>query len=191
MADNDLNVRLKRAIKFLKEGDKVKCIIDWERRYKLMRTHTAAHVLASTMHKELGALITGNELGEDKTRFDFNLGQTIEVVFVCPDGSTSNVKANCPETPVVTEVVEKEKPFNQNIISILLGVLLIGALFVLWERRRIVVNRKENDAEVAKLRGYIITARDKGFKDDYIKKLLSNSDWPQKNIDRAFKELQI
>ena len=57
----------------LKEGDKVKCIIDWERRYKLMRTHTAAHVLASTMHKELGALITGNELGEDKTRFDFNL----------------------------------------------------------------------------------------------------------------------
>src|SRR3989338_2611371 len=44
----------------LKEGDKVKCIIDWERRYKLMRTHTAAHVLASTMHKELGALITGN-----------------------------------------------------------------------------------------------------------------------------------
>ncbi len=57
----------------LKEGDKVKCIVDWERRYKLMRTHTAAHVLASTMHKELGALITGNELGEDKTRFDFNL----------------------------------------------------------------------------------------------------------------------
>lgn len=56
-----------------KEGDRVRCIIDWERRYLLMRMHTAAHVLAGTMHSKLGAQITGNQLGTDKTRFDFNL----------------------------------------------------------------------------------------------------------------------
>jgi Ser-tRNA(Ala) deacylase AlaX len=57
----------------LNEGDGVKCVLDWPRRYTIMRMHTAAHVLAATMHKELGVLITGNQLGEDKTRFDFNM----------------------------------------------------------------------------------------------------------------------
>ena len=57
----------------LKVGDKVKGIIDWEKRYKLMRYHTATHVLSSLMHNEGGVLITGNQLGVDKTRIDFNL----------------------------------------------------------------------------------------------------------------------
>lgn len=57
----------------LKIGEQVKCVVDWDRRYKLMRMHTAAHVLAATMHRELGVLITGNQLEEDKTRFDFNI----------------------------------------------------------------------------------------------------------------------
>lgn len=56
-----------------KPGDKVKCVIDWERRHVLMRMHTAAHVLAGTMHTKLGAQITGNQLEVEKTRFDFNL----------------------------------------------------------------------------------------------------------------------
>lgn len=57
----------------LKQGNKVHCIIDWNRRYKLMRMHTAAHILDSVIHKESGALFTGNQLGEDKSRLDFNL----------------------------------------------------------------------------------------------------------------------
>ncbi len=57
----------------LRAGDHVRCVIDWERRYKLMRMHTAAHVLGATMYKEFGVLITGNQLEEDKARFDFSL----------------------------------------------------------------------------------------------------------------------
>lgn len=58
----------------MKEGDEVKCILDWERRYKLMRMHTAAHVLAGgILYKKYGAKITGNQLEPDKTRFDFDL----------------------------------------------------------------------------------------------------------------------
>jgi len=57
----------------LKTGDKVHCILNWERRYKLMRSHTAAHVLAALLNKGTGALITGNQLEEDHVRFDFNL----------------------------------------------------------------------------------------------------------------------
>lgn len=57
----------------LKEGNKVHCILNWQRRYKLMRSHTAAHVFASLLCNETGTLITGNQLGEDKIRFDFSL----------------------------------------------------------------------------------------------------------------------
>ena len=57
----------------LKEGDKVKGTIDWDRRYRLMRMHTATHVLSSFFIKEAGALITGNQLDLEKTRIDFSL----------------------------------------------------------------------------------------------------------------------
>ena len=57
----------------LKQGDKVKGVIDWQRRYKLMRSHTASHVLSAVMHDNYGAKITGNQLSLEKIRVDFNL----------------------------------------------------------------------------------------------------------------------
>ena len=57
----------------LKVGDKVKGVLNWERRYKLMKMHTAAHLLAAIINMETGALITGNQLEEDKSRIDFSL----------------------------------------------------------------------------------------------------------------------
>jgi len=57
----------------LSEGDFVHCFLNWERRYKLMRSHTAAHVFASLLCRGTGALVTGNQIEEDKVRFDFNL----------------------------------------------------------------------------------------------------------------------
>ena len=57
----------------LNPRDKVHCVLDWERRYKLMRSHTAAHVFASLLCTGTGVLITGNQLDVDETRFDFSL----------------------------------------------------------------------------------------------------------------------
>ncbi|MCJ7770266.1 alanyl-tRNA editing protein, partial [Candidatus Bathyarchaeota archaeon] len=57
----------------LQIGDKVHCSLFWNRRYKLMRTHTASHLFASLLCNGTGALVTGNQLEEDKVRFDFNL----------------------------------------------------------------------------------------------------------------------
>ena len=54
-------------------GDKIHGIIDWDRRYKLMRYHTAAHILSTVIHEETGADITGNQLYTDKARIDFSL----------------------------------------------------------------------------------------------------------------------
>lgn len=56
----------------LAAGMEVQCSLDWERRYKLMRMHTSAHLMAAIVHKEYGALITGNQLGGQQTRMDFD-----------------------------------------------------------------------------------------------------------------------
>lgn len=55
----------------LAPGDGVSAEIDWEYRYKIIRMHTATHVLAAAMH-EKGFQLTGNQIGEEQTRVDFN-----------------------------------------------------------------------------------------------------------------------
>lgn len=57
----------------LKVGDKVTGKIDWDRRYRLMRMHTAAHIIDAVLYNEAKALCTGNQLGTDKSRIDFSL----------------------------------------------------------------------------------------------------------------------
>ena len=53
-------------------GEKVRLKIDWERRYKHMRQHTAIHVVSSIAMNEFGAMITGNQINHDYSRIDFN-----------------------------------------------------------------------------------------------------------------------
>lgn len=57
----------------LKEGDEVQGAINWERRYALMRMHTASHALCAIVHQKSGALITGHQLYPEKARIDFSL----------------------------------------------------------------------------------------------------------------------
>lgn len=57
----------------VKAGDLVKCSLDWDRRYKIMRMHTAAHILSAVVHGETGALITGNQISPEGSRVDFDL----------------------------------------------------------------------------------------------------------------------
>lgn len=57
----------------LNVGEPVRGELNWTRRYRLMRMHTAAHLLSAVLFKETGALITGNQKGVDKSRIDFDL----------------------------------------------------------------------------------------------------------------------
>jgi misacylated tRNA(Ala) deacylase len=45
--------------------------LDWTRRYQLMRTHTALHVLCGTVFRNYGALVTGGDMEPLKGRMDF------------------------------------------------------------------------------------------------------------------------
>ena len=51
-------------------GTSVEGEIDWDRRHKLMRMHTAMHLLCSLIK---GAAVTGGSVGADRSRLDFDL----------------------------------------------------------------------------------------------------------------------
>jgi misacylated tRNA(Ala) deacylase len=57
----------------LKQGDIVHLSLNWERRYTLMKMHTAAHILSRVLYEEAGANTSGNQLGVDRSRIDFTL----------------------------------------------------------------------------------------------------------------------
>jgi len=59
----------------LKAGDSVHGVIDWERRYSVMKMHTTAHIMCAIVHRETGALITGNQIAPDESRVDLSLEQ--------------------------------------------------------------------------------------------------------------------
>ena len=52
----------------LEIGEKIQGIINWDKRYKHMRMHSALHLLCSVI--PLG--VTGGQIGYDKSRLDFN-----------------------------------------------------------------------------------------------------------------------
>ena len=55
----------------LEAGDTVRGAVDWDRRYKLMRTHTALHILCGVIFRDYGASVTGGDMEPLAARMDF------------------------------------------------------------------------------------------------------------------------
>ena len=54
------------------EGTTVDAVLQWDRRWALMRMHTALHLLCAVLP---GAAVTGGQIGADKSRLDFDLSE--------------------------------------------------------------------------------------------------------------------
>ncbi len=52
-------------------GSQVGLRLDWERRYRLMRTHTALHILCGLIFRDYGARVTGGNMEPGQARMDF------------------------------------------------------------------------------------------------------------------------
>lgn len=52
-------------------GSKIIGEIDWDRRYKTMRTHTAMHILCGVIFRDYQAQVTGGDMEPLKGRMDF------------------------------------------------------------------------------------------------------------------------
>ena len=55
-------------------GEEVELVIDWERRHRLMRMHSALHLLCSIVP----AAVTGGSIRDGSGRLDFNLPEPID-----------------------------------------------------------------------------------------------------------------
>ena len=53
------------------EGSEVTGTLDWEHRYKLMRTHTAMHILCGVVWRDYEAQVTGGNMDPLSGRMDF------------------------------------------------------------------------------------------------------------------------
>ncbi len=55
-------------------GASVELTLDWERRYRHMRMHTAMHLLGSILRYD----VTGGNISSEKSRLDFNMEDTVD-----------------------------------------------------------------------------------------------------------------
>lgn len=55
----------------LASGLTVQGALDWSRRYQLMRTHTAMHILCGVVWRDYGAQVTGGNMDPGEGRMDF------------------------------------------------------------------------------------------------------------------------
>ncbi len=56
-------------------GAEVECELDCEFRYRMMRTHTALHILCGLIFRDYGAQVTGGQMYPDRARMDFAIEQ--------------------------------------------------------------------------------------------------------------------
>jgi misacylated tRNA(Ala) deacylase len=83
--------------------------IDWERRYLLMRTHTALHALCGVVWRDHGALVTGGNMEPGRGRLDFEF-ETLSADLV--GGIESRVNEELArERPVHVRHLPREEAF--------------------------------------------------------------------------------
>ena len=91
-------------------GDDVHGVIDWVRRYQLMRTHTAMHVLCGVVFRDYGALVTGGNMEPLKGRMDFEF-ETMRAELVKEIEEAINVEAQKGHD-VKVNVLPREEAFQ-------------------------------------------------------------------------------
>lgn len=56
-------------------GEKLTGLLDWRRRYQIMRTHSAMHILCGVIWRDFGASVTGGNMEPLRGRMDFEFEQ--------------------------------------------------------------------------------------------------------------------
>ena len=91
-------------------GQTVHGVIDWERRYQLMRTHTAMHILCGVVFRDYGALVTGGNMDLLKGRMDFEF-ETMRKELVEEIEEAINIEAQ-KGYDVKVEILPREEAFQ-------------------------------------------------------------------------------
>ncbi len=83
--------------------------LDWTRRYQLMRTHTAMHILCGVVFRDYGAQVTGGNMDPLQGRMDFEF-ETMrqELVAAIEEAINAEVAA---ARPVRVRILPREEAF--------------------------------------------------------------------------------
>lgn len=91
-------------------GIQVNAEIDWEHRYKLMRTHTAMHILCGVIFRDYGASVTGGDMEPLKGRMDFEF-ETMHKELVERIEQAINIEVS-NSRPIRTQILPREQAFK-------------------------------------------------------------------------------
>lgn len=84
--------------------------IDWDYRYKLMRTHTAMHILCGVIFRDYGASVTGGSMDPLRGRMDFEFEtmrkELVEKIETAINQEVANGR------PVKTDILPREEAFQ-------------------------------------------------------------------------------
>lgn len=110
-------------------GETVECHIDWERRYQLMRTHSAMHVLCGVIFRDYGATVTGGDMDPLKGRMDFEF-ETMHKDLVAAIEQAINQEVE-KSLPIQTAILPRDEAFKiPDLIRTKINLLPEGIQFV-------------------------------------------------------------
>jgi len=91
-------------------GAAVRGQLDWERRYKIMRTHTAMHILCGVIWRDYGASVTGGNMDILSGRMDFAFERLAPAVIRDIEAKINQEVAAA--RPVKTAILPREEAFQ-------------------------------------------------------------------------------
>jgi len=84
--------------------------IDWSKRYKLMRTHTALHILCGVVFRDYGATVTGGDMEPLKGRMDFEFETMHKDLVIAIENAINEEVTNSRSINV--EILPRQKAFQ-------------------------------------------------------------------------------
>jgi misacylated tRNA(Ala) deacylase len=84
--------------------------IDWDRRYRLMRTHTAMHILCGVIFRDYGASVTGGSMEPLSGRMDFEFEtmrkELVQEIEIAINKEVDNSR------PVLVDILSRDEAFE-------------------------------------------------------------------------------
>jgi misacylated tRNA(Ala) deacylase len=91
-------------------GQELSGKLDWQRRYRLMRTHTAMHILCGVVFRDYGAHVTGGDMDIAQARMDFEFeSMSRELVSVIEQAVNREVER---DLPIRVQILPREEAFQ-------------------------------------------------------------------------------
>jgi len=96
--------------------------IDWERRFTLMRTHTALHILCGVIWRDYGAKVTGGNMTPGEARMDFEL-ESMSAKFAEEIDERINAEVAAARDVLVNQLTRQQAEMEPDLIRTKINLL--------------------------------------------------------------------